>query len=510
MGALVVGLLLAGVAAPAAAAGRTFSGRVFSITTNQGLAAMRVEIVAVNADGSFGTVLLSATTADDPVDPGRFVLDLPAEKPAGRAAMRVVDPAGRYMPSYDNWGRTYPAPYELLGGGVWDALYSTYGPWQETSFAMLAAGRYVPVVPRRVVDTRVNGHGPMQRNEWYKFPMPALPGEPVAFVLNVTATRTQCAADYIAVGMNIVGYETGAESSIVNARAGADVANLTTIRVGTRYEDPADWVQLYNHACPTDVVVDLQGYYDSGSPSGAGYVPVTPERVLDSRTDGGPLDAGEARRVDLAELATDMPADAVAVAVNLTATRTTAATSYLSAYPTGFTAARSTSVLNARRGQDVANLAVVPLAEDGSIEIYNDAGRTDVVVDVQGWYTESGGVSFYPLDHRRLTTGDGLLGAGKERLVGAPGRGIEIPADAQALAVNLTSTAGTAPTSYVTAYPAGASRPFASNLNTRQGIDLANSAVVGLGPGGHVLYNDAGSVRLLEDVQGYFAPGPLD
>ncbi|GEM_PF-1108234 len=511
VGTLLVGLLLAGAAAPAAAAGLTFDGQVFSITTNQGLAGMRVEIVAVNDDGSFGAVLLSTTTTDTPGDPGRFVLDLPATKPAGRAAIRAVDPAGRYLPSYDNWGRTYPAPYNLAGNGVWDALYSDYAPWRGTSFAMGAAGRFVPIAPVRVADTRVNGHGPMQRGSWYRISMPALPGEPVAYVLNVTATGTQCDASYLAVGMNVVGYVSGAETSIVNARAGADVANLTTIRFGTRYPElGGDWVQLYNHECATDVVVDLQGYYDSGSPDGAGYVPVTPERVVDTRSGAGPLGAGESRRVDLAALASDMPDDAVAVAVNLTATGTTAVTSYLSAYPTGYTPGRSTSVLNARQGQDVANVAVVPLADDGSFEVYNDAGRTDVVLDVQGWYTATGGVSFFPLDHRRLTTGDALLGAGQERVVGAPGRGIEIPADAQALAVNLTSAAGSEATSYVTAYPAGVARPLASNLNTVRGVDLANSAVVGLGAGGHVLYNNAGSVLLLEDIQGYFAPGPLD
>lgn len=511
VGALLAGVLVTGMAGPAAAAGRTFSGRVHTITPGHGLAGMRVEIVAVNPDGSFGAVLLSTTTADDPGDPGRFVLDLPAEKPAGRAAIRAVDPAGRYLPSYDNWARTYPAPYELVGGGVWDALYSPHAEWRETSFAMIAAGRYVPLAPVRVADTRVGGHGPMRRGDWYRITMPSLPGEPVAYVLNVTATRTQCAADYVAVGMNVVGYDYGAETSIVNARAGADVANLTTIRVGTRYPElGGDWVQLYNHACPTDVVVDLQGYYDSSSPDNAGYVPVTPERVLDTRVGAVPLGAGEGRRVDLAGLASGMPDDAVAVAVNITATGTTAPTSYLSAYATGYTPGRSTSVLNAYRGQDVANLAVVPLADDGSIEVYNNAGQTDVVLDVQGWYTTTGGVSFYPLDHRRLTTGDPVLGAGQQRLVGAPGRGIEVPADAQALAVNLTSAAGTASTSYVTAYPAGAARPLASNLNTRRGVDLANSAFVALGPGGHVLYNNSGSVRLLEDVQGWFAPGPLD
>lgn len=501
---LLAGALLVGAGGPATAAGVSFQGRVSSLVDGTGLGGMRVEIVSVNADGSFGTVLFSTLTSTDAVDTGYFDLALPASKPAGKAAVRAVDPAGRYMASYDDWGKTYPAPHNLTGGGVWDSIYAGV-PWRNASFGMLAAGRYVPIPPVRLADTRVNGHGPMRRGDWYEVPVPALVGDPVAYVVNVTATRTECAADYIAVGTNVVGYPWGAETSLVNGHAGADVANVAVIRALRR----DDGLVLYNHACSTDVIVDLQGYYDSEG-GGAGYVPVTPERVLDTRAGSGALGAAQSRRVDLAALASDLPDDAVAVAVNLTATGTTATTSYLSAYATGDADGRSTSVLNAYRGQDVANLAIVPLADDGSIEIYNNAGQTDVVVDVQGWYTASGGVSFWPLDHRRLTTGDPVLGAGQERLVGAPGRGIEIPADATALAVNLTSAAGTASTSYVTAYPAGSGRPLASNLNTRRGVDLANGAVVGLGTAGHRLYNNSGSVQLLEDIQGYFAPGPLD
>ncbi|WP_315096247.1 hypothetical protein [uncultured Cellulomonas sp.] len=505
--ALLAGGLVASVAAPAAAAEVTVTGRVYSLPTSEPLDGMRVEIVAVNPDGSFGAVLGSTLTTTVGTEPGRFVMTLPASKPTGRAALRTVDPAGRYMTSYDDYARTYPAPYTLLDGGLWDYVYGANGGQQWFSFGMAPAGRFVPVAPVRLADTRVNGHGPMRRGDWYEVPLPVLVGEVVAVVVNVTATRTQCAADYISSGVNVVGFsQGGSETSIVNGRAGADVANVAVVRTIGRDVG----VLLYNHACATDVVVDLQGYYDSAiDGAAAGYVAVSPERVLDTRTGSGPLGAGQSRRVDVGALGS-RPADAVAVSVNITATGTTAPTSYLSAYATGDHAGRQTSVLNAYRGQDVANLAVVPLADDGSIEVYNNAGQTDVVLDVQGWYSETGGVSFFPLDHRRLTTGSLVLGPGQERLVGAPGRGIEIPADAQALAVNLTSAAGTASTSYVTAYPDGSPRPLASNLNSRYGVDLANSALVGLGPAGHRLYNNSGSVVLLEDIQGYFAPGPLD
>ncbi|HEY3548533.1 MAG TPA: hypothetical protein VGK17_20870, partial [Propionicimonas sp.] len=83
--------------------------------------------------------------------------------------------------------------------------------------------------------------------------------------------------------------------------------------------------------------------------------------------------------------------------------------------------------------------------------------------------------------------------------------------DAGAVALNLTSTHATSPTTYLTAYPSGSERPLASNLNARGGIDLANGAIVGLGSdGGWAVYNNQGSVQILEDVAGWFAPSRND
>jgi len=45
------------------------------------------------------------------------------------------------------------------------------------------------------------------------------------------------------------------------------------------------------------------------------------------------------------------------------------------------------SNLNFTPGVTVANLVTVPLSSSGMVSIYNYAGSTNVVVDVEGYYT---------------------------------------------------------------------------------------------------------------------------
>ncbi len=91
-----------------------------------------------------------------------------------------------------------------------------------------------------------------------------------------------------------------------------------------------------------------------------------------------------------------------------------------------------------------------------------------------------------------------VLGAGP-----VPSSGVE------AVALNVTVTNTTAP-SFLTVYPAGVDRPFASNLNwDRGGTTRPNLVVVTVGDGGAVsLYNQFGSADVIADVVGWFGDGP--
>ena len=80
-----------------------------------------------------------------------------------------------------------------------------------------------------------------------------------------------------------------------------------------------------------------------------------------------------------------------------------------------------------------------------------------------------------------------------------------IPADATAVALNVTTANGTA-ASYLTLWPSDAARPLASNLNWTAGsAPTPNKVDVKLSADGRVsLYNHVGSVDVLADAVGYF------
>ena len=105
--------------------------------------------------------------------------------------------------------------------------------------------------------------------------------------------------------------------------------------------------------------------------------------------------------------------------------------------------------------------------------------------------------------------GLGAIPSGTARTVQVSGvggaQGQSVPASALAVVLNVTATHVSAP-SYVTLYPAGASRPLASNLNVNPGDTVPNLVVVALSSGAIDVYNAEGDVDIIIDVAGYFAP----
>ncbi|MEZ5135789.1 MAG: hypothetical protein R2699_12225 [Acidimicrobiales bacterium] len=79
-----------------------------------------------------------------------------------------------------------------------------------------------------------------------------------------------------------------------------------------------------------------------------------------------------------------------------------------------------------------------------------------------------------------------------------------IPADADAVTLNVTVTNTTAP-SFLTIYPNGDTRPLASNLNWSAGGTIANAVTVKVGTGGKIrVYNPTGQVDVIIDAVGYY------
>ena len=87
---------------------------------------------------------------------------------------------------------------------------------------------------------------------------------------------------------------------------------------------------------------------------------------------------------------------------------------------------------------------------------------------------------------------------------GGASSGCGVPAAATAVSVSVTTTAATG-TGYVTAYPAGTTRPLSTVISYIKTSSLTASSTVKLGSGQLSLYNHGGSVQVIIDVNGYVA-----
>ena len=179
----------------------------------------------------------------------------------------------------------------------------------------------------------------------------------------------------------------------------------------------------------------------AGQPST--FVPLAPERILDTR-DGGaaPLAAGASVTIDMTPY---VPDGATAVAVGLTSDRSDAP-GFLTGYPCDRPRAEVSNV-NHAAGIPRGAMGVVPLAADGTLCVYtSSAGH--VIVDLQGAFVPGdGGVGFAPIEpsERLLDTRQ----TGRAATVT-----VQAPDGAEAVAVNLTATNVTAP-GWLKAYPCG-------------------------------------------------------
>lgn len=126
----------------------------------------------------------------------------------------------------------------------------------------------------------------------------------------------------------------------------------------------------------------------AGSGSGSSIVPVAPVRILDTRNGTGgasaPIGPDAAYKLTVAGVA-GVPADATGVLLNVTAVNGTAA-SFLTVYPDG-SARPNTSNLNWADAAPHPNMVSVALGNGGAIDLYNNAGHVDLIVDLAGYFT---------------------------------------------------------------------------------------------------------------------------
>ncbi|MBD0674548.1 hypothetical protein [Streptomyces sp. CBMA156] len=249
----------------------------------------------------------------------------------------------------------------------------------------------------------------------------------------------------------------------------------------------------------------------------AGFVGMSPTRVLDTRTANTPYHNGFTPlgpREYYQAVVSEVPHEATAVVVNVTATNPTAE-GYLSVRgeSTLQDGTPDTSSLNFTPGRTVSNLVTVALDQDGvrhTVKIFNSAGTTDVILDVVGYYVPGAADKFTPLRPKRIadsrTDGTGRLGSSAARSIQVARPGLD-DADARAVVLDVTATEGTE-NSFLTVYPTGTTRPAEGSdvtVPVRRGV--TNRVVVPVGTDGKVdIYNHVGSVTVIVDIVGYYSP----
>lgn len=246
-----------------------------------------------------------------------------------------------------------------------------------------------------------------------------------------------------------------------------------------------------------------------------------PTRVLDTRPDEPPAYSGPrpkpGTKIEIPGSAMKLPADAIAVSVQITATNSQGA-GFVQAYPTGTAPGTTSNVNLLRAGQTVANSAVVKLGTDNGITVYTQAG-SDVIVDVTGYFRKVSAsakpragrlVSFDGVRALDTRPGESInySGAkpdGKKVLTVDLSKTGKIPAgQAAAAVINVTSTQSVRD-GYVQVAPYNALKKGDSSvLNPNGSDDVAALTVVPVDSAGRFsLYTNQPS-HLIVDVVGYF------
>jgi hypothetical protein len=329
-----------------------------------------------------------------PANARAFVLNVTAV-PAGQLGYLTIWPAGRDRPSastlnsHDGRVRANAA---LIGAGVGGSV--SVFPSNPTHLVLDISGYFVPVsdtaglafypvAPCRVIDTRRAegqfggpsiGGGQSRRIAVTSSPC-GIPSGARAFSLNLTVVP-RGPLGYVTT------WPTGAtmpNASTLNAGTGQVTANAAIVPAGA-----GGSIDVFA-SNPTDLVVDVNGYFAPPYAAGAlSFYALTPCRAVDTRNatgpHGGPALLGS-RNFDLPASACAVPA-ASAFVLNATVVPKWEL-GYLTLWPAGGLTP-NVSTLNSSDGTVVANAAIVP-ASNGWLSVFA-SNPTEVIIDINGYF----------------------------------------------------------------------------------------------------------------------------
>lgn len=403
---------------------------------------------------------------------------------------------------------------------------------------------FIPARPFRVLDTRATGTtfdgigagaGLRPAGSVTEIPLRgrnAIAPLASAAIVNITVTETS-APGYLTVYPCDQPRPT---ASNLNYVAGVDGGNNVIATIGS-----AGSICVYTYAA-THLVADVSGWFIDGG----GYVPLSPRRIVETRTgegstvDGvtsgiGRLAAGSTLRVPVGGRP-GVSTRTGAVVLNVAAV-SPLGPGFLTVYPCN--APRPTAAsLNFVAARTVSNTVVVGVpataaafvgAPVGSVEVcvYSSAA-TDLVIDLGGTFDAFAAIDattglpvfspLWPVTPARLLdtrpgapTIDGAFSGQGLRLpnttlhLKVAGRG-GVPAGATAVVLNVVALLDLVgdghPASYVTAYACDTERPLASSLNYPNHAITGNNVIAPIAADGTICLYAYGAADLVIDVTG--------
>lgn len=247
-------------------------------------------------------------------------------------------------------------------------------------------GRYEPVVPVRLIDSR-EGLGTPARLAGGQSIELSVVGGTAGVPQNATAVALNVTGVFPSADGFITAYPCGTMpgTSSLNPLEGRVIPNLVMARVS-----PVGTVCFFSNTA-VDLVVDIVGYISTSAANE--YTPSVPFRFTDTRDPsrpainanqaGAPLVPSQTLRIPMAGVR-GIPANAEAISANLTVVDA-GATGFVTAYPCGG-AIPTASNVNYEVGVAISTAAQLPLSADGAICIYTSSSA-QVIVDVNGWWS---------------------------------------------------------------------------------------------------------------------------
>jgi hypothetical protein len=245
---------------------------------------------------------------------------------------------------------------------------------------------YHALTPTRVLDTRSGTgglSGPFTNHAARTFTVAGVPAGAIAVTGNLTVTG-QTSSGYLFIGPVATNNPT---SSTLNFPAGDDRANAVTVALGAGRTLSITFVAPSNGPS-AQAIFDVTGYFTADM-SGAVYVPLTPTRVLDTRSGTGGLSGPFTNHAARTFTVAGVPAGATAVTGNLTVTGQTSS-GYLFIGPVAMNNPVS-STLNFPVGDDRANAVTVALGAGVTLSITfvapSSGPTAHAIFDVTGYFT---------------------------------------------------------------------------------------------------------------------------